>query len=293
LGGLSDGLFPVPYTTALSEMLCKQHQQEDQQTWSLIQPIFSSSYTGFGHGNLDNDVIEIDELVQYIMTYRNCQQKIILIGHSTGCQQIVHYLKYGIQRNKINMAVLQAPVSDREAATIWNHDTSTCWNAEVHIETLNGYIELSRRMKIIEQRGNEMMPRDAFWAPITANRYYDLMSKGGTDDYFSSDYTDIELQNRLSHISELHDTLRHVIVAYSGSDEYVPKHVDTKVLTERLCNAMNYRNNHDNDIATGNLVPIQIAKSLYLPNGNHNLSSNDGTEGTIFVNHIQQLLHTI
>ena len=52
IGGLSDGLLPVPYTKQL-ETACHE------RGWSLVQPIISSSYLGFGHGSLERDTKEI------------------------------------------------------------------------------------------------------------------------------------------------------------------------------------------------------------------------------------------
>ena len=49
IGGLSDGLIPVPYTTGLQQVCA-------ETGYSLVQPLLSSSYTGFGHGSLDQYV---------------------------------------------------------------------------------------------------------------------------------------------------------------------------------------------------------------------------------------------
>lgn len=51
LGGLSDGLLPTPYASLLHDVL------DDE--WSLVQPIISSSYLGFGNGNLSRDTKEL------------------------------------------------------------------------------------------------------------------------------------------------------------------------------------------------------------------------------------------
>jgi pimeloyl-ACP methyl ester carboxylesterase len=323
LGGLSDGFVPVPYTNALSDMCCHFQLPEDwevnaamakptdvkttdgslqrqernpQQVWSLIQPILSSSYTGFGHDNLDRDVREMDELIHYLLVHRN-GQKVVLIGHSTGCQQIVHYLKYGAFRTSIDAAVLQAPVSDREAATIVDTgSSSTTGTLETeleHMQKLKFYIDTATRLKLEENKGDEMMPRDAFWAPITANRYWDLMAKGGKDDYFSSDYTEEELRDRLSHITTLSKTLHRVLVVFSGADEFVPKHVDSKSLTRRFCDAMNHNNEIDGPSGPRSDNNIGIAQPLYMTKGDHSLSSNNGTDAQEFVVAVNQLLRQV
>ena len=85
IGGLSDGLLPTPYTPAL-EQAC--HELE----WSLVQPILSSSYLGFGNGDLERDSEEISALLWYLTCHRSGEQY-ALVGHSTGCQNAIHFLK--------------------------------------------------------------------------------------------------------------------------------------------------------------------------------------------------------
>lgn len=259
LGGLSDGLLPVPYTQELED-ICKQHD------WSLVQPILSSSYTGFGHGSLQRDCDELQELMAYLMDYRNGKE-FALIGHSTGCQDAVYFLKHALQnlRSAMRMVALQAPVSDREVAM----------QQEEH------HLKLSHAQTLVNDgKGQEMLPRSYFWAPITAQRFVDLNAKGGTDDFFSSDFTDEELAQRLQHVG-MHNNLR-MLVAFSGSDEYVPSLVDTEALTERLVKAMNTKCSPDKP----------VAESLYLQTGNHNLS--DGPDdATTFVSRVSDILGSI
>jgi len=85
IGGLSDGLLPTPYAPAL-EQACHA------QGWSLVQPILSSSYLGFGNGDLDRDTQELSALMWYLTCHRSGEQY-ALVGHSTGCQNSIHFLK--------------------------------------------------------------------------------------------------------------------------------------------------------------------------------------------------------
>jgi hypothetical protein len=78
----------------------------------------------------------------------------------------------------------------------------------------------------------------------------------------------------LQHVGE-HKDLQ-VLVAYSGSDEYVPFHVDKPELTDRLVRAMNAKG--------GN-----VAQRLYLETGNHNLSKGPN-DGKIFVDKVAELM---
>lgn len=87
IGGLSDGLIPVPYTSDLE-------QECHSLGWSLVQPILSSSYLGFGNGSLERDTEEIGALLNYLVCYHDADN-FAFVGHSTGCQNSVHFLKYG------------------------------------------------------------------------------------------------------------------------------------------------------------------------------------------------------
>ena len=267
LGGLSDGLLPVPYTHPLESVLA-------EKDWSLVQPVLSSSYTGFGHGSLDRDVLELDELLGYLIGQHDSQQ-IAMVGHSTGTQDIVHYMKHGRADlvEKVTCIALQAPVSDREASTVC-HDPTT--SPAEHLKSLQRNVEIALDMRN-GGRGNEMMPRSAFWAPITAERFLDLHERRGRDDYFSSDFSDAELAERLRHIGSS-SSLKSCLVAVSGSDEYVPSTVDSRKLLDRLCAAI------DDHSETKKAIP------LYIPTGNHNLSSRDGRDSLEFLQELQRCL---
>jgi Protein of unknown function (DUF1749) len=290
LGGLSDGLMPVPYTSHLNDA-CRRSD------WSLVQPVLSSSYLGFGHGSLARDTREIDELLNYLVCHRGAET-FCIVGHSTGCQNAVHYLAHGHPSlvDRVNLVVLQAPVSDREHAA---HDNPTGYRT---------HLEVARHM-VQEGKSEEMMPREAFWAPITAQRFLDLHDRGGADDYFSSDYTDEELESRLSHVgrvlSSSTDTKtpqgpsystntrprRKALVAFSGSDEYVPSHVDSRILATRLVEAMN--SGCPKDVADiANESSGAVAEVLYLPAAKHNLSLGPGDVAT-FVGRVEHLLRPV
>ena len=164
----------------------------------------------------------------------------------------------------INKVVaLQAPVSDRESITLSPGDHST--NLE-HAQSL-----------LSQNKGDEMMPRSAFWAPITASRYLSLFSLNGDDDFFSSDLTDEELYDRLGHVGDVgKETGLHLLAAFSKKDEYVPPAVDRDVLLKRLVCAMN-----------GN--ESGVARGLMLETGNHNLSEGEGDK-EMFVDAVGELL---
>lgn len=123
----------------------------------------------------------------------------------------------------LKVVALQAPVSDRELP--------------MTEEGYNDNIKIARDI-VADGKGSEMMPRKVFWAPITAQRFLDLQEVGGRDDFFSSDFSDEEMVERLGHVGTRDGSK--VLVAFSGSDEFVPPHVDKKRLVERILKAMNH-----------------------------------------------------
>jgi len=267
IGGLSDGLIPTPYTKDL-EIACRE------VGWSLVQPTISSSGLGFGHGMLTRDTDELCTLINYLVHHHQGQGqgekgKFALVGHSTGCQNAIHVMKYGSKEamEKIKVIALQAPVSDREDAM-----------------TRPTYADNIQHAKTLQDKGleEEMMPRNTFWAPITAARFLSLQDVGGEDDFFSSDFEDQELCLRLRHIGQRGDqTGLKVLVACSGEDEYVPASVDKNLLLDRLCAAMNNGCSSPDE---------QAAVPLMLETGNHNLSNNEGDDKETFVKAVKSML---
>ncbi|KAG0591658.1 hypothetical protein M758_1G228600 [Ceratodon purpureus] len=229
IGGLTDGLFATDYVEPLAKAL-------EAEKWSLVQPLFSSSYTGFGTSSLKEDALEIEQLLNYLIDQEN-SEGFILIGHSTGCQDIVNYLRTGGHCTRaVRGAILQAPVSDREFL--------------VTLPETQPKLELAEKM-IKEGKGEELMPRDTSpEAPITAYRFHSLSTVLGDDDLFSSDLSDAQLKARLGHMSRVPTQ-----VLFSMSDEYVPDHVDKVTLIKRLCEAMGG------------------AEKMAIPWGNHSLSN--------------------
>jgi len=257
IGGLSDGLIPLGYTAYLEK---KCHQLG----WSLVQPILSSSYLGFGSGSLNRDTNEISKLLLFLKENR-CAEQFAIIGHSTGCQNAIHLLKHGEENvvKDIKFISLQAPVSDREVDPEMKD---------------NKYLNIAKNLN--EQgKEQEMMPRDAFWAPITVYRFLSLHDVKGDDDFFSSDFTNEEFLQILGHVGKL--SKLKVLVAFSGKDEYVPQQVNKENLLQNICRAMNHYN-------TG----YDIAFPLFLENANHNLSSNK-EDSKMFVDEVGKYLQSV
>ncbi|XP_021757077.1 UPF0613 protein PB24D3.06c-like [Chenopodium quinoa] len=212
IGGLTDGFMATEYLEPLAIAL-------EHEKWSLVQILLSSSYTAYGLSSLEQDAMELDQLISYLINKEN-SDGVVLLGHSTGCQDIVHYMRTNAACSRaVRSAILQAPVSDREyRATL--PETATM-------------IDLASKM-ISEGKGSDLMPREANSdAPITAYRYHSLCAYMGDDDMFSSDLSEDQLKMRLGHMCNIPCQ-----VIYSMGDEYVPDYVDKKALVERLCRAL-------------------------------------------------------
>ncbi|OMO85378.1 hypothetical protein COLO4_21645 [Corchorus olitorius] len=229
IGGLTDGFLATDYLEPLATAL-------DNEKWSLVQMLMSSSYSGYGTSSLQQDALEIDQLISYLINKEN-SEGVVLLGHSTGCQDIVHYMRTNAACSRaVRAAILQAPVSDREY--------------KATLPETAAMIDLASSM-IKEGRGSEFMPREAEPScPITAYRYNSLCAYMGDDDMFSSDLNDDQLKMRLGHMA---NTPCQVI--FSMADEYVPEYVDKKALVERLCRAMGG------------------AEKVEIEHGNHSLSN--------------------
>ncbi|KAL2066878.1 hypothetical protein VTL71DRAFT_1302 [Oculimacula yallundae] len=208
IGGLSDGLLTVPYTTPLAASL--------PPTWTLAEVHLSSSYSGWGICDLSDDADEISKCVTYFRGIKT--GKVVLMGHSTGCQDIMFYLTGTSHstRAKIDGAIMQGVVSDRQALEK-DLDPAlyarSCAAAKAMIEAGDG---------------DEILPpktmNDFFEVPVSAKRWLSLASPDhdGDDDFFSSDLSDEQLAKTFGTLPK--ETI--VCILHSGNDEFVDPKLD-------------------------------------------------------------------
>ncbi|KAF2181929.1 siderophore biosynthesis lipase/esteras-like protein [Zopfia rhizophila CBS 207.26] len=221
IGGLGDGLLTVKYPKAIAKRL--------PPDWVLAEVLLSSSYKGWGTGSLKRDAKQLAKCVEYFKELRP-DRKIVLMGHSTGCQDIMEYLvgEGHAERPGIDGAILQAGVSDRE-----------CMVAEVPPDVYNGAVALARKMTD-EGNGGNVMPRDEisklFGGIMTASRFLSLASpdKNGADDYFSSDLEDSQLEATFGKIKKENP----MMFLFSGADQHIPAFVDRVALVKRWTEAV-------------------------------------------------------
>ncbi|KAL5338704.1 hypothetical protein BJX70DRAFT_398447 [Aspergillus crustosus] len=253
IGGLTNGLYSVPYVHELAKAL-------EPTEWSIFSLLLSSSYGGWGIGSLDRDVEEIGRCVEYVQnlkyktTANGAPGKIVIMGHSTGSQDVLHYVHAqnplprnpdvdgvrGLTRPAVDGAIMQAPVSDREALLQVGKDDPQAR------ESYDKLVKIAR-----DQPARTILPLELTSligldrvTPISARRFWSLASPDSPanpseDDLFSSDSTEKRLDETFGQIAA-RGLLRTTLVAlYSGSDEYVPEYVDKQALLARWKRAAN------------------------------------------------------
>lgn len=216
VGGLFSGLASVPYLPLLASKL-------SELGWTLIQIQFSSSLTGWGTGSLQRDSEEISQLVEYLRSEKGGQRETIgLMGHSTGCQNTIHYLtQFGSNSGDklLDFGILQAPVSDRVA-----------FGENTPKEVIQKGLEIAKDL-IDQGRSDEFMTMEyaKYFAgcPISAYRYYSLMAVRGDDDYFSPDLTEKDFETTFGKLQQP------LLILYSGCDEFVPEWLNKEELLNR------------------------------------------------------------
>ena len=252
--GLTDGPMSLRYTHQLAETLNCYGQDEHTkigevcQPFRLLMPTLSSSYLGFGVSSLKQDVEEIDALLDSVPMEERKNSPLVLIGHSTGCQDLVRYMSGGANAKYVSGVIFQAPVSDREGMEL-EHGKEAIAKAREFAEA-----------ECAAGRGQELMPRSTpgvFNTPITCERYASLSGRMTDDDMFSSDLTEGELGEILGHLDVPS------LWVFSGDDEYVPPAVkaDYGGLARRIAGAA------DSSREGGKSAPVIIE------GGNHALSN--------------------
>lgn len=211
--GLTDTIGTIPYLPQLADSISRHG-------FSLVQPQLTCNLGGYGQCTLQGDAQEIAACVAHLRSLPSKRNgKIVLMGHSTGCQDLIQYLLSSTRtldaHTRIDGAILQAPVSDREAYEL---DRSRAETDQIRDEMDQ---ELQKATQLVQSgHGATLMPRKdtastclptdpsdppnslsseashqgnatAVHSPaMTAYRTWSLKAKGGHDDFFSSDLED-------------------------------------------------------------------------------------------------------
>ena len=249
-------------------------------------------------GRLGTDIDEIAHTVNYIREYKTPVYgagKVVVMGHSTGSQDVMHYLncpnprpehptfdkgREHITRPQIDGAIMQAPVSDREGI-LW---VVKCGTARDSPETMR---ELYNKA-VKDARENTYEDNDSVdtivplsvtgrigypaTAPVSSRRFLSLVSpdspeKPEEDDLFSSDLSDAQLQKTFGQVAVRGLLAQKLLVLYSGRDQSVPPWVNKEALLNRWKSAINAHGREYWD-----------HRSMVIPNASHALSDTDQAE---------------
>jgi hypothetical protein len=293
VGGLGDGMATTSYMSALVYAL-----QPTQ--WSLFTINLTSSYQAWGLGHLDRDTTEIAQCIEYVNEYKQAKfgggGKVVLMGHSTGSQDVLHYLYRSnphtslssfdkdlqhMKRPAIDGAIMQAPVSDREAIHwvlekgIGGKAASDCRAAYEKL------IAIAQEEARNNRACDTLLPLDITSQlgypashPVSCRRFLSLVSPDSPntpqeDDLFSSDISDEQLDKTFGMIHERALLRYKLLVMPSGADQAVPDWIDKAELLARWQKAAD-RNGSAQIWDTENSGPI--------PNASHALSNDDQAE---------------
>ncbi|KAL3474951.1 hypothetical protein BJX99DRAFT_169125 [Aspergillus californicus] len=306
VGGLGDGLATTSYMADLAKAL-------NPTDWSLFTLNLTSSYTTWGLGHLDRDTDEIAHCLNYIRDYKGGvfakaagagsgikNGKIVLMGHSTGSQCVMHYLSkpnphtslkgfdkdlQHITRPVLDGAIMQAPVSDREAIQ-WVLNQG--WMGRTPAQVTEIYKELETLAKDIVAKNPDpdfdvLLPLHLTGVigypgnvPLSARRFLSLVSPDspaspGEDDLFSSDLGEEVLEKTFGKV-RASGLLRHrLMVLISGADQAIPGWVDKEALLRK------WRGVLDKGRKEGE-AEIWDEGSGLIPGASHALSNDDQAE---------------
>ncbi|KAG9246927.1 hypothetical protein BJ878DRAFT_495105 [Calycina marina] len=255
VGGLGDGLATTEYMADVVRAL-------EPTPWSLFTLNLSSAYNQWGLGHLDRDTDEVAECLRYIQDYKKSEfddSKIVLMGHSTGSQVVLHYLYKPnphtstpawdpnlehVKRPVLDGAIMQAPVSDRHAIQLVMEEG---WLGKTPAEVQAVYRQLEAMAKDALRRKE---PLDLIaplaltsqigygTVPLSFRRLSSLVSfsspqKPGEDDLFSSDLSDEQLAETFGNVQSQGLLRDRLVVLYSGADQSVPDFVNKEYLMRR------------------------------------------------------------
>lgn len=216
IGGMFDTLHSVQYPFTIAQSL--------GPTWSVVTASLGSAGHSWGVSSIARDADEMAKIVAYLRE-RRPGGKVVIMGHSTGCQDCMEYLvgKNASERPAVDGVILQAPVSDREAL---EEELPEAFKHEAD--------QLALKM-CREKHSTDCMP-SRLTKPvygrmgITAKRWLDVSSPApdhsGADDYFSSDLSVERLRTTFGKIPGNSPLL----ILYGGADEAVPAKVDKEKL---------------------------------------------------------------
>lgn len=208
IGGMHDNFSHPQYVKDLAALF----PVRDKQTWRVMHVQLSSHGKAWGILSIDRDIEEVAVCVEYIRgpLLKNENVDIVLMGHSTGCQDTMRYLtapnplsKKKALRPKVQGAILQAPVSDRDAALHVSEEGPEVKKAFDRANEIAGSTPAEDAQDTVLPLSTTKLIFGV--VPISVERWLSLISpkspqNPSTEDFFSSDLGDDSLRKSFGSI---------------------------------------------------------------------------------------------
>lgn len=224
--------------------------------WRIVEVSISSSGLGWGTGTIQRDAEELAKCVHYFKAKRP-NGKIVMMGHSTGCQDAFYLMTRYIPHPPLDGIILQAPVSDREAFHSLAPTSTLLTIATTLINTPaspdHPYAPRGNTILPIELTSQVFGPH----VPITANRWYSLTASPdpitraprGDEDFFSADFPE-SVVYRYTFGMLKPDSVK-VLVLFSEEDEWVSSEIDKEKLVGTWIKVMKEKGVRVDEVRSG------------------------------------------
>ncbi len=230
--GQEDGFMSMAYAPSLSKALLAKG-------FSLVQAQISSSFMQFGFSSIEKDCEELTLLVSYLKE-ELAFETIVFIGHSTGAQDAIYFLRHSPVKKLVSAVILQGAVGDRDI-----------------IHSQPPLLEMLEEARRLREEGKEKTiltnSLDLYNAPLMASRYLSFGERLGKEDMFSVDLTEEELSGILEPICIP------IMLCFSTKDEFIPDHPAQRELAKRMVKVLKAQ-----------LVPVVECKDY---DGDHGLTT--------------------
>ncbi|KAF8477509.1 hypothetical protein BDZ91DRAFT_709372 [Kalaharituber pfeilii] len=242
VGGLGDYILSPAYVHQ-SIVPAIYGDKKLRQQWRVVEVAITSSGKGWGTGSVKRDAEELALCVKFFKELRP-NGKIVLMGHSTGCQDTFHLITKLSPTPPLAGIILQAPVSDREALTPYPVTKTLLTIATSLINTPPS------PDRPLAPRGKSILPIEltsqifGLETPISAQRWYSLTAPPdnttgfpvGDEDFFSSDIPERYVYDHT--FGAIPSDSVKVLVLYSEEDQWVPAEIDKEALVKRWVKVM-------------------------------------------------------
>ncbi|KKF95411.1 hypothetical protein CFO_g2233 [Ceratocystis platani] len=214
-----------PHTMSVANEISKALLSAPELGYSLFEVRMRSSLGTYGSFGTAEDIEDISALVEYLRKLG--REKIVLLGHSTGCQDIIKYSMLKDKVPSVDGFILQGPISDREAFehVLVKRDEMDSYHKALEYAKLAAHDAQYRAGDdILGWMPRWFMPEVIRNTPFTISRFHSLLNVGGGDDLFSSDLSSKAVSKVWTSLA------KPAMVLHSGKDELVPDFVNKEEL---------------------------------------------------------------